>query len=122
MVLKWNARVLRTVSCQNGPVRGSELRSSPALVSQSTGILRVVADKSVCACLGPFHLNWPEPVPLGQPDWTNGKWPKRKSKVDLTYIPLIFVMNISNVSAYNSIYGVLTVISQLCTKISSENL
>ena len=33
---------------------------------------RVVAKKNVGARLGPFHLNWPEPVFFGRPDRTNG--------------------------------------------------
>ena len=74
-VLKWNARVLRTGSGQNVPTRGSEPLSSPAPVGQSAGIWRVVAGKNVSACLGPFHLNWPEPVLFGRPERTNRKRP-----------------------------------------------
>ena len=44
-VLKWNARVLRTGSGQNGPAHGSEPLSSPAPVGQSAGIWGVVAGK-----------------------------------------------------------------------------
>ena len=32
--------------------------------------------KNVRARLGPFHLNWPEPVLFGRPERTNGKRPK----------------------------------------------
>ena len=44
-VLKWNSRVLRTGSVQNGPAHGSEPLSYPAPVGQSAGIWRVVAEK-----------------------------------------------------------------------------
>ena len=44
-VLKWNARVLRTGSGQNGPAHGSEPLSSTVSVGQSAGIWRVVAGK-----------------------------------------------------------------------------
>ena len=44
-VLKWNARVLRTGSDQNGPAHGSEPLSSLAPVGQSAGIGRVTAGK-----------------------------------------------------------------------------
>ena len=37
-VYKWNARVLKTSSAQNGPAQGSEPFSSPAPVGQSAGI------------------------------------------------------------------------------------
>ena len=60
LVLKWNARVLRTASGRNGPA-GSEPLSSPAPVGH-------VVSKNVRAHLGPFHLNWPEPVLFGWPD------------------------------------------------------
>ena len=58
-ILKWNA--------MNCPALGSdqERLSSPALVSQSAGIRRVVAGKNIHAGLGPFRLNWPAPVLSG---------------------------------------------------------
>ena len=45
----------------------SESLSSLALLGQSAGIRRAVADKSVLVRLGPFPLNSLEPVHLGQP-------------------------------------------------------
>ena len=51
VVLKWNARVLRTGSGQNGPAQGSEPLSSPAPVGQSEGIWRFVVEKNVCVYL-----------------------------------------------------------------------
>ena len=48
-VLKWNARVLRTGSGQNGPTHGSEPLSSTAPVGKSAGIWRVVVGKCTCA-------------------------------------------------------------------------
>ena len=50
-VLKWNVRVLRTASVQNGPARGSEPLSSPAQVGQSARIWRVVAGKMYARAL-----------------------------------------------------------------------
>ena len=44
---KWNARVLRTGSGQNGPAHGSEPLSSPAPVGQSAEIWRNVAGQNV---------------------------------------------------------------------------
>ena len=72
-VLKWNARALRNGSGQNGPAHGSEPLSSPAPVGQSAGIRRVIAEKTVRTHLGPFHLNWPEPILFGRPDRTDGE-------------------------------------------------
>ena len=56
--LKWNTRVLRTGSDQNGPAHGSERLSSSAPSGQSAGVWKVVAGKIKRASLGPFHLNW----------------------------------------------------------------
>ena len=64
--------MLRTGFGQNSPAHGSESLSSPAPVGQSAGIWRVVAGKMYVR-LGPFHLNWPEPVLFGRPERTNGK-------------------------------------------------
>ena len=64
---------LKTGSGQNGPARGSETLSSPALVGQSAGIRKGVAGKIVHACLGPFHYNWPGPVLFGRPERTHIK-------------------------------------------------
>ena len=72
LVLKWNARVLRTGSDQNRYAYGLELLSFPVPVSQSAGIRRVVAEKHLRVRLGPFHLNRPEPVLFGRPERTNG--------------------------------------------------
>ena len=47
-VLDPNARGPRTGSGQNGPPHGSQPLSSPALVSQSAGIGRVVAGRPGC--------------------------------------------------------------------------
>ena len=44
-VLKWNVRVLKTGSGQNGPAHGSEPLSSPAPVGQSAGIWKVMEGK-----------------------------------------------------------------------------
>ena len=70
---KWNARVLRTGSGQNGPVHRSKPLSSSAPVDQSTGTWRVMAGKNVRVRLGSFPLNWQEPVLFGPPERTNGK-------------------------------------------------
>ena len=51
LVLKWNARVLRTGSGQNDPAHGSEPLSSTARVCQSAGIWRVVAGKMYARAL-----------------------------------------------------------------------
>ena len=64
---------LRTGSGQNGPAYGSEPLSSPAPVGQSAGIW--CGGKNVYASLGPFHLNWPEPVLFGSKKRTNRKRP-----------------------------------------------
>ena len=50
-VLKWNARVLRTGSGENGPAHGSEPLSSPAPVGQSAVIRRVLAGKMYACAL-----------------------------------------------------------------------
>ena len=50
-VPKWNARVLRTGSGENGPAHGSESLSSPAPV----GNLENCGEKNVCAHLERFH-------------------------------------------------------------------
>ena len=39
--------------------------------------------KNVPAHLGPFHLNWPEPVLLGWPERRNGKRPKKNPALQL---------------------------------------
>ena len=66
--LKWNVRVLRTGSGQNGPAHGSQPLSSPAQVSQSAGIWKVAAGKNVHALLSTLHLNGSEPVLFGRPN------------------------------------------------------
>ena len=48
---KWNARVLKTGSGQNGPAHGSEPLSSPEPVGQSAGIWRVMAGKMYARAL-----------------------------------------------------------------------
>ena len=53
-VLKWNARVLRTGSDQNGPAHGSEPLISPVPVGQSAGIWKVVAGKMYARALNLF--------------------------------------------------------------------
>ena len=66
--LKWNVRVLRTGSGQNGPAHGSQPLSSLAQVSQSAGIWKVAAGKNVQALLSTLHLNGSEPVLFGRPN------------------------------------------------------
>ena len=51
-------------------------RSVLPLRSANVGDLESCGGKNVRARLGPFHLNWPEPVLFGRPDGTSGKRPK----------------------------------------------
>ena len=83
-VLKWNARVLRTGSGQNDPAHGSEPLNSPAPVGQSAGMGDLWREY-VHARLGPFHINWPEPVLFGRPERTNGKRPKTVISPNTTF-------------------------------------
>ena len=46
---KWNKSIVGTGSGKNGATHGSEPLSSPALVVQSAGIWRIVAEKCTCA-------------------------------------------------------------------------
>ena len=73
-VVKWNARVLRSGSCLNCLAHGSEPLSSPAQIGQSAGSWSC-GGENVRACLGPFYLNWSEPVLFGRSERTNEKGP-----------------------------------------------
>ena len=80
LALQWNERVLGSGSGQNGFFHGSEPLSSPAAVGKIAGIWRVVAGKNARAQLGPFHLNWSEPVLYRRPERTKGKQSKNTSR------------------------------------------
>ena len=65
VLLKWNARVLRTGSGQNDPAHGSK-----------RGNLENCGGKMYARTLGPFRLNWLEPVFFyGRPERADGKRP-----------------------------------------------
>ena len=68
--------VERTSSGHDGLLM-DQSRSVLPLRSARRGNLESCGGKNVRARLGPFHLNWPEPVPFGRPERTcYGKRPE----------------------------------------------
>ena len=62
-------------------IRAAELSRSGRPIR---GTLESCGGKNVRARLGPFHLNWPEPVLFGWPERTNGKqWKGRRARVNI---------------------------------------
>ena len=83
--LKRNARVLRTGSGQNDPIHAGSNKlaqfSRSGRPKRGKRDLGSCGGKHVRTRVGPFHLNWLEPVLFHQPERTHG--PRSKYKQEL---------------------------------------